>query len=215
MKIRTSHLLLLPVLCLLLVYNNCGVKRPSVEIASYASVGYKHTFSEVSCASCHESTRPSPLAGVLHGNKADCVACHVPVNDNKELQSVVWAGNSGAYSHPAVISSCVNCHAPNRPAPVNGFVHYGNKDCATCHHPGANNNTDGLTEAQIISAFKGAYSYTHPASGLTECRSCHEKDRLDPSHNPGQDCVSCHKTNDTWTPGLSLTDIHNIWFNSR
>lgn len=207
-KFRPSHLLPLLVIPLLLAgFNNCGISRPSVEDSSYASVGYNHTGAEVSCANCHASERPPVLNSVLHGNNADCVACHLtPVSD----PAMQFATMQNTYAHTTGLASCVNCHAPNRPAPVAGFTHYNNNDCAMCHNPGTNNNTDGLTQAQVESAFLSAYAYTHP-TGQMECRSCHEKNRPDPTHNPGLDCVSCHHTNNTWTSTLTDAQIQSIW----
>jgi hypothetical protein len=123
-----------------------------------------------------------------------------------------FATTQNAYSHTIGLTSCTNCHSANRPAPVNGFVHYANNDCVSCHHPGSTNNTNGFTQAQIESAFLTAYAYTHPTT-LTSCASCHEKNRPSAAtgHVQGADCVSCHHTNDTWTSTLTDAQIQSIW----
>lgn len=217
-KIRISRLLPFPLLALMAIaYNNCSVQAPSVEDLSFASVGYQHTGLEASCVSCHEARRPIEAASILHGNGADCVACHSTSNElglAAGQADAIWVGNSRTYAHSTTLSSCVSCHAPNRPAPIAGVKHYDNQDCATCHHPTTANDNNGLTLAQVQTAFRGVYAYTH-ASNIASCNSCHEKNRPSPTHNPGLDCKLCHTTNDTWTNALSASQIQAIWNLSR
>jgi hypothetical protein len=212
---RLSGTILMTVLVgvLFTAFNNCDIQTPSVAIGSYTSVGYTHTGQEVSCAGCHEPDRPPIANSILHGNGADCVSCHTSTNSPVGTADVVWTSTQTPYTHATSgITSCLNCHTPNEPAPVNGFVHYANSDCVMCHSPNGN-NTNGLTLDQIESAFITSYAYTHP-TGLTSCEGCHEKDRYNAQHNPGQDCVSCHGTNNTWTSTMTLSQIQAIWLST-
>lgn len=195
-------------------YNNCA-QRPMVEIGDYASVGYQHTGVEKSCAMCHESTRPlnAGVDPILHGNKADCVACHAvdkTIGATPDQKSAIWAGKARSYSHTASITSCTDCHSPNRPAPIAGVTHYDLQDCVMCHASGTSNNTDGLTQTQIAALFRTAYAYTHSAS-LNRCAGCHEKNRYAPSHNPGVDCVGCHTPSNAWNRTLTSAQINALW----
>ncbi len=96
------------------------------------------------------------------------------------------------FRHTGTETTCVTCHLQNRPAAINGFSHYNNNDCVSCHIAG------GLWTTHTFHA-----QNSNPVS----CSSCHEKDRkaavLGVPHGNGDDCVGCHTVSNSWATGAS------------
>lgn len=111
-------------------YQNCGLERPQVDLASMGQLGYfAHTGKEETCVPCHEARRPNAAAvpSILnvalnkspnrfshvdaYNGASDCVYCHS--NDTKKIGNT-WVA-SGYYDHTdnagAYVTSCKDCHA--------------------------------------------------------------------------------------------------------
>ncbi len=134
---------------LVLLFQNCGVKAPSVD-ASLASAGFSHLGTETSCSTCHESKRPTSTANFIalnpsapfdystHGAGVDCISCHM-VTSVGFRTAAEWG--SGHYTHSPTPTNCQNCHSSQRPTVAVGpntytttaFTHPANVDCVGCH----------------------------------------------------------------------------------
>lgn len=165
--------------------------RPKFVSANGSRSSFDHTLvKSMKCMECHEATRPDPKidastgATLIHGDGADCAACHVAGTSWRSFPR---------FSHTPTPESCVSCHQSNRPTqPVNRFDHTvaGTGDCVSCHAGNA-----GI-------AWAGALFSHMPIP--TQCATCHEGNRpLDVvagfSHDAGGsgDCSSCH-----FSPGV-------------
>jgi hypothetical protein len=129
-------------------YQNCGVQKPSVENLNFASVGVTHTGLEVTCNECHSGQRPTSSAGFVglnsaapfdfayHGGQRDCAICHG--DQHNTLRSKAdWA--QGFFNHKITLTSCLECHSPQRPAKTAaGTDHPATGDCLSCHSPTLN-----------------------------------------------------------------------------
>lgn len=201
----------------LLPFQACNVRRPSVDLAS-RSVAFNHMDSQgqkvSSCLPCHQDARPLGPQGVSrfdHNNigSQDCAECH-------RNPGVSWSAYS--VSHSPMPATCISCHESARPAPgvfvpvgapKNLFVHakeYGAfADCLSCH---SDPNLAGKT-------FQGA-QYNHKLeSGLVvnSCANCHGQEKpaglvgasnFDHATIGNQDCVSCHtNAGVTWQGAMS------------
>jgi Class III cytochrome C family len=160
---------------------------------------FSHNPTPTTCAGCHSSERPSgSVNGFDHsqGGMGDCAYCHAA------SAGVNWLG--AAYAHNPVPTTCIACHAYERPTTVmNGFDHSigGMGDCAACHKTNIGVNWLGAT-------------FSHnpvPAA----CASCHSSEQPttiinEMSHQAGGigDCAGCHSANVgvSWTGG---TYSHN------
>lgn len=110
-------------------------KQPGV---TWAGGSYNHDPKPSTCASCHESKRPTSLIGKFsHTNAGECATCHKTPGDS-------WKG--ATFNHSPAPSSCTTCHGGARPAsasPPSGqsfptpagqpVGHYTGKDCYSCH----------------------------------------------------------------------------------
>ncbi|MBM4251126.1 MAG: cytochrome c3 family protein [Deltaproteobacteria bacterium] len=100
----------------------CGFSKPKVSNADWMSPRFDHARFSETCATCHESDRPSPVYKTAHGNGLDCVSCHRYTTDK------TW-GSYLQYSHSPAPKSCTFCHGSMRPAPP----HTQEGDCVNCH----------------------------------------------------------------------------------
>jgi hypothetical protein len=146
-----SFILALP---LIFFFQNCGVQRPSVENAQFASALYTHTGTEVSCSSCHEKQRPNSTAGFIgidantpfdystHASGVDCITCH----DMSQLNRVAADWANGVYGHASTLNMCVTCHSTQRPADHTSAVQQG--DCFGCHQSALNSSFSSMSDWQ-------------------------------------------------------------------
>ncbi len=145
------------------------LEQPAVTNEASKVAKFSHAIvAEQSCSSCHETLRPAPVAGVPHGQSADCAICHRIGPSWKALQN---------FTHKPLPSSCVLCHEVNRPKPE----HFGKQDCFSCHEAGQNQDV--------------GFRFTHKnfeLRSIATCLPCHESRRKSPDHFAGQDCASCH-----------------------
>lgn len=159
-RLKPFFRLLWPLACLavgVLAFQNCGVERPGVQNADYASVSFTHTGQETSCSSCHELSRPNTTVGFLalnpnapfdyfsHASGTDCITCHRP--QKRVRISADWA--NGFYVHSPLLTSCVSCHSSQRPATlVNGFNHAtsGTGECFACHQGALQSSFSSLAD---------------------------------------------------------------------
>lgn len=112
----------------------CGVSQPGVG-SDYSSPKFVHTNFQTTCIECHEKDRPiSP-----HVQKTDCVSCHntsdtaagwLPLKTaSSGSTSGGTTGGTAAFSHVPAPTSCITCHADDRPA----APHTQSGDCVSCH----------------------------------------------------------------------------------
>lgn len=142
---------------LLFIFQNCGVVRPGVENADYASVSFMHTGQETSCSTCHELSRPNTTVGFIgldanrpfdyfsHASGTDCVSCHTP--QARARTRADWAG--GNYVHSPLLTACVSCHSSQRPTTiVNGFNHAtsGTGECFSCHQSALKSSFSNISD---------------------------------------------------------------------
>lgn len=79
-------------------------KQPGV---TWAGGSYNHDPKPSTCASCHESKRPTSLIGKFsHTNAGECATCHKTPGDS-------WKG--ATFNHSPAPSSCTTCHGGARP----------------------------------------------------------------------------------------------------
>lgn len=163
-------------LALGIVLTACDIKQPKVE-ASYASVAFKHTGTEVTCLTCHVDQRPAAVNSYTHYDNADCKFCHYAGGK--------WTDHD-YHTQNGAPATCSNCHEKDRKAPSAGVAHGSGGDCVQCHTVGTNWAT-------------GASPH-NPTP--TSCTSCHTSDRPAPvngqAHYNDQDCVSCHVAGGVW-----------------
>jgi len=143
---------------------------------------------EEDCGKCHEDTsKQVNERGGLH-KEVGCLECHT--------------------EHPPLgknpIPRCDKCHGPE------DSVHYGLKECKTCHHPHYPLEMDFATIDEVKAVCltchpdQGQEMEAHPSehAGLdckechtahgeaTECTECHESHAEEMAY---KDCLSCHK----------------------
>ncbi len=171
---------------MVIIGQGCLVEKPKVgESFSSSRVLFSHQGLESSCVQCHESDRPAPKNGIVHGNSKDCALCHV---------STGWKDTSNAFGHSPLPTNCISCHENRRPTqtilspPAQALNnHFTGQDCFSCH--------------QVPMSTQGPFMFTHRSASLqqvTTCKNCHEANRLNASHYPGQDCAGCHSDTTTW-----------------
>ncbi|HWE23787.1 MAG TPA: hypothetical protein VG496_07575, partial [Myxococcales bacterium] len=114
-----------------------------------------------SCSSCHQGERPtsttgwisttyqtSPFDYATHGAGLDCVTCHAGPGTGTWGSTQNWVG--GRFSHGAgslASSTCISCHATQRPDLV-------------------------LGQAQAANLLPGHFD--HAVKGTADCFSCHQ-----------------------------------------
>lgn len=160
-----------------------------------------------SCIDCHANTRPSLVVtgpqGILFDHtdpsaQGDCVGCHAASG----ATNASWAGGVFHAIGSATPSTCLPCHAAERPTTTTGWVnptfrsspfdyvtnsaaitHGAGLDCAGCH---ANPGTGAWGGTQNWAAGKFAHGST-TVSAQT-CIPCHATQR--PDLQPGLDAGS-------------------------
>ena len=90
--------------------------------------------------------------------------------------------NVAMIDHANFTTSCIDCHVPDRPAPVDQTPHGNNLDCNTCHRFIA-------ADPQWLS--RQQFSHV-PAP--TSCLSCHGslRPKAPPHPDTTADCAACH-----------------------
>ena len=109
----------------ILLASACLVRSPGVTDSKALTPTIRHAdfISTNDCSSCHESQRPAPIEGEVHGGGSDCIRCHTPKDDNSGWLPV------NSFSHIPKPTTCNECHAADRPpAP-----HPQSTDCVSCH----------------------------------------------------------------------------------
>lgn len=150
------------------------------------------------CAACHLGDRPPDHY------EGDCGQCHVPTDWNDIHVDHDWLPLTQAHdlgcgechapdTFTGLSSVCMSCHEQDR----KDAEHFPGQDCGACHVATrwADANVDHsffpLTNAHDLSC--GECHVGGNLEGLDPaCASCHEADRKDPSHYPGEDCGDCH-----------------------
>lgn len=165
--------------------------------------------------------------GATNAFKADCNVCHASGVASSWGNATAPANfhTSLASANPVVAqpTSCLDCHANNRPsglvpssplaATPTQFDHTnGQGDCVTCH--AAPNNTTATTPPSEALWANGVF---HAKAGVqTSCDSCHNTQRPtstagwltanfanypfdQTNHGNGLDCVTCHTASTTFT----------------
>lgn len=142
MRVKPSLLLLLAGIFSLSVFfgQACGLSRPAVVNSTNTASSFSHAPTLTACASCHQSSRPLAAVGrhqfshidPAYGGTGDCIDCHTVKNN----WGVSWLG--GQLAHDPQPSTCVSCHAGDRPTTLVGtpaFNHSlnGKGDCVSCH----------------------------------------------------------------------------------
>lgn len=186
-----------------------------------------------SCVDCHANSRPTQVltsanaavpAGVQFDHASgqalgDCVTCHGP---GPGAPYFSWAGGQFHLPGGATPTTCLPCHAGQRPTSTagwqspnyavspfdygtnaNGVTHGGGRNCVVCH-AGPGTGAWGSTQN-----WQGGH-YAHPAATTTTCINCHMSQRpdLQPGTTPAEmaallgfdhstsgtgDCFGCHQ----------------------
>lgn len=188
------------------LFQNCQIQKPKVELASYTITNYLHTGNETTCANCHENKRPhssdgfiglnekTPFDYTTHAPGMDCVNCHIQTSTTFRTIND-WSG--GSWDHSPQPTSCLNCHSTQQPnnsdtdlLATNGFDHtvIKNIECIQCHQLNQINSFSNLTD----------WKYT---GGGTD-------------HNATASCIACHSFSNTnhnysFLDGTTPTDSRN------
>jgi len=178
-----------------------------------------------SCLDCHANSRPDALltsanaampANLKFDHGAgpalnDCVSCHT---GGSATQWVSWSQGQFHLPGSATPSTCLPCHAGERPATTAGWVsttyqgspfdyttnssgitHGNGQDCALCHaNPGS--GAWGGTQNWA----RGSFPHRPSTVSGTTCVACHSTQRpatvisgFDHSVNGTGDCLGCHQ----------------------
>ena len=178
-----------------------------------------------SCVDCHANTRPAtvltsataalPVAGLAFDHTApaalvDCASCHTAA------QTSSWTGGRFHLAGAALPSTCLPCHAGERPTSDSGWLsstykaspfdyggngvgtttHGNAQDCAACHLVTATASTQSWVGGK----------FNHDPAGVagTTCIACHVSQRptapiatstspFDHSKDGTGDCIGCHQ----------------------
>jgi hypothetical protein len=132
-------------------------------------------------------------AGVIMG----CLIGFTNCTQTPQATTLSGSANFGSssFTHADKMSSCLPCHIPDRAAPTQGYVHYNNQDCVTCHTP--------------TKWSEHSWHFRNPAQPT--CIHCHRKDQPTTtsgnSHYNNQDCITCHQA--ALVPGVTWASLKN------
>jgi hypothetical protein len=172
-----------------------------------------------SCVDCHANTRPTAMvsaAGIQFDHQSpgalgDCNSCHASTS--------AWAGGQFHLAGAPQPSSCLPCHAGERPTSTaswtsttysaipfdyvtnaRSITHGDGGDCASCH---------GSTTSWV----GGAFPHGAGTVASTTCVACHMNQRpttvvngFDHSLNGSGDCFGCHQATVMRSSYASLSD---------
>ena len=169
--------------------------NPNSNAYSWKNFNHKNYFGDkvgkdstgrvvLDCTACHEQNRPATTAGGgAHDAVGNCGACHV-VPDATVNKLPGWL--PALVSHTPTPTSCLACHAQDKPIGVvpnrvNGFDHAAmwGTECKSCHMANAG------------TSWSGGYFDHGPNGSVVKsvtCSPCHD----DRQHESGQLCSRCH-----------------------
>ena len=200
-----------------ILFQNCGVQKPKVEILAAMKAGFGHSTTLTSCSTCHASRRPTVAttlsadgvsnlymhtANYQGGN--DCVLCHT---QNQADIGVSW--KNGLFNHKdnlgTTVATCAECHTGNKPSTLVGttlFDHttIGTQDCAACHkNVGANWSTTTFSHTPTPNSCVSCHSSGRPSPTIfypsLAAQPTLNLYAHDAQFNGSADCVNCHTAN--------------------
>jgi len=168
-------------------------------------------YSPADCRRCHESAQGETPAVVAHLTQP-CLSCHQPHETNDPQSAPCSDCHENDTTHAAqgktlvekcatchqhrhapkteAISTCVPCHANQKPPVTATAIEGGHGQCTTCHKP---HDFEKSKAVPCKSCHEEVHVLGGPrASAHNTCTSCHSPH--DVKGSPGAACANCHKS---------------------
>ena len=191
----------------------CHIANITAEHARWTTLAG----AQITCATCHQSTRTSVIAAISSGN-SNCGACHdanapMPPNSSAAIakhEATLSGADFTILGTDFGRKDCTDCHATNlqpehknvcstcHPTPRDSVLGEWDKTCVTagCHTPSS--------PAPMHQHLNSAHTATIPGCTATGCHAGGSNIAL---IHQTQGCDTCHS--DGQTPSATCTECHN------